>query len=359
MAMAERQTIIITGGGGLIGSALVKRFVLEYDVAVLEREEPHDLPAGAIFYDCDVTSAESVDTAIRGVADSTEAPIASVLHLAAYYDFSGEPSDLYEKVTVQGTRRVLEALKRAPMGVEQFVFSSTMLVHKPRGKGRPISEDDPLEARWDYPQSKIDTERVIREDHDGIPAVLLRIAGVYTDDCNSIPIAHQIQRIRERRLTGRVFPGDITHGQAFVHLDDLVDAFARTVARRGTLPSEVPILIGEPETYSYDQLQRRIAELVHGDDDWTTQEIPKAIAKTGAWVQDHIPGVEEPFIKPWMIDVADDEYDLDISRAENLLGWRPRHRLIDTLPAMVESLQRDPAGWYERNRLETPAGVGG
>jgi nucleoside-diphosphate-sugar epimerase len=31
--------------------------------------------------------------------------------------------------------------------------------------------------------------------------------------------------------------------------------------------------------------------------------------------------------------MASDHYDLDISRAEKLLGWRPKHRLKDDVPA--------------------------
>jgi hypothetical protein len=54
-----------------------------------------------------------------------------------------------------------------------------------------------------------------------------------------------------------------------------------------------------------------------GDLDWETTEIPKVVAKAGAWVQDQIPGVEEPFIKPWMIDLADDRYVLDITRTRS------------------------------------------
>ena len=53
--------------------------------------------------------------------------IASVIHLAAYYDLSGEPSPLYEQIIVGGTERLLEQLRQ--FQVEQFVFSSTMLVH--------------------------------------------------------------------------------------------------------------------------------------------------------------------------------------------------------------------------------------
>jgi nucleoside-diphosphate-sugar epimerase len=69
-------------------------------------------------------------------------------------------------------------------------------------------------------------------------------------------------------------------------------------------------------------------------------------------VQDQIPGVEEPFIKPWMIDLADDHYALDITRARTLLGWSPRRSLRETLPKMVAALKADPAGFYRRNKLE-------
>jgi len=170
----------------------------------------------------DLTSEASVHEALSRVQKQCSGTIASVIHLAAYYDFSGEPSDLYEQITVRGTERLLRALHA--FAVEQFVFSSTLLVHRPTEPGQPIREDSPLEGKWDYPQSKIDTEQLMRAQHGALPIVLLRIAGVYTDTCDSIPIAHQIQRIYEKRLTGYVYPGDTSCGQAFVHLDDLVAA---------------------------------------------------------------------------------------------------------------------------------------
>ena len=82
---------------------------------------------------------------------------------------------------------------------------------------------------------------------------------------------------------------------------------------------------------------------------------PKVLAKAGAWVQDKLPLGEEPFIKPWMIDLADDHYELDITRARQLLGWEPRHRLRDTLPKMVEALKRDPVKFYNDHELELPS----
>ena len=59
----------------------------------------------------------------------------------------------------------------------------------------------------------------------------------------------------------------------------------------------------------------------------------------------------DPFIKPWMIDLSDDHYALDISRARTLLGWEPRHSLRNTLPTMLNDLKSDPAGWYQENDL--------
>jgi nucleoside-diphosphate-sugar epimerase len=253
-------------------------------------------------------------------------------------------------VTVRGTERLLRSLKATKL--EQFIFSSTMLVHAPCAPGERINESSPVDPKWDYPRSKVQTEELIRAQRGDIPAVLLRIAGVYTDRGESIPLANQIQRIYERRLTSRVFPGDTSTGQAFVHLDDVVEALRATVARRKQLPPEAVILIGEAETLSYDELQRTLAAHIHGERDWDTTQIPKAVAKAGAWVQDQIPGVEEPFIKPWMIDLADDHYALDISRARELLDWSPRHSLRETLPKMVTALKTDPEGFYRINKLE-------
>ena len=136
----------------------------------------------------------------------------------------------------------------------------------------------------------------------------------------------RFRRIYERRLTGRVYPGDVSRGQAFVHLDDTLKPSGSLWKSVDELPPDTTLLIGEPETLSYDELQRAFAWLIHGEE-WETHQIPKSIAKTGAWMLDNVPLVEEPFIKPWMVDLADDHYALDIGRARATLGWEPKHSL--------------------------------
>lgn len=62
---------------------------------------------------------------LRTIWEHHGAHVASVIHLAAYYDFFGEPSTKYDEITVRGTGRLLHGLRDQEFHVEQFVFSST------------------------------------------------------------------------------------------------------------------------------------------------------------------------------------------------------------------------------------------
>jgi nucleoside-diphosphate-sugar epimerase len=112
-------------------------------------------------------------------------------------------------------------------------------------------------------------------------------------------------------------------------------------------------LIAEPDVMSYEELQEQIGELIHGTE-WPTIRIPKVLAKAGAWAQENILG-QKTFIKPWMVDLADQNYPVEIERARRRLGWEPKHRLRDTLSKMVGSLKEDPRRWYEVNKLSPPS----
>ena len=356
---SDSGIIIVTGSNGRIGDAVMRRFAGRFaDVVGFDRKAPKPPPPGCVYVPVEITSDESVRAGLRVIRDHHGAHVASVIHLAAYYDFFGRPSSKYEEITVQGTGRLLRGLRELGFRVEQFVFSSTMLVHRPGEPGEFITEDWPLEPTWAYPESKVRTEALIRAERGDIPVVLLRISGVYDDQGHSIPLVNQIKRIYERDLTSRLYSGSTAHGQAFMHMDDLVGAIERVVMRRAELETELVLLLGEPEVLSYDELQHTIARLVRGASKETV-EIPGAlapVAKAGAWVLDHLPG-QEGFIKPWMIDRANDHYALDITRARTLLGWEPKRSLRETLPKMIEALQADPLGWYRENELEPPASL--
>lgn len=353
--MASKELIVISGSSGRISNALIRRLAERYEIVGLDDGKPPYPPPPAHTVQIDLESDASVQQALDQVRAGYGQYIAAFVHLAAHYSFDGEPSPKYQTVNVLGTQRLLRGLQS--FQVEQFIYSSSMLVHAPQPPGELINEDSPLQPKWDYPQSKLAAEETIRRDHGQIPFTILRIAGVYDDLCHLQALAEQIARIYERKLISHVFPGDGTHGQASIHMDDLVAAMTALINKRYELPSQQTLLLGEPETASYADLQREIAMLIHGEE-WDTHEIPKVIAKTGAWLEQvALPKKDEPFIKPWMIELADDHFELDIRRARAALGWEPRHRLMATLPAMIHALKADPQAWYKANNLEIPSSL--
>ena len=134
-------------------------------------------PSDVEFICTDLTSDESVNHTVDRVRRLFGETVASVVHLAAYYDFAGGDSPLYEEITVKGTKRLVDAL--ADLDVEQFVFSSTMLVHEPAGLGETIDEDDPIAGSWPYPASKVATGARSRSTMTvSRSQVIVRIAGV-------------------------------------------------------------------------------------------------------------------------------------------------------------------------------------
>jgi nucleoside-diphosphate-sugar epimerase len=351
MKDAGQPVILVTGSEGLIGDAILAREFVDYDVASFDIAAPHKRPEAQDFIDCDLTSDESVKRALDTLRERHGHKLASVVHLAAHYDFSGRPSPLYRTLTVEGTRRLLRGLQSFEVG--QFVFSSTHIVMRPSESGELITESSPVGAEWDYPKSKLAAEQVIREERGAIPAMILRIGGVYNEDGHTVPIAQQIARIYEKRFESYFFPGDPSAGQAFVHLDDLVDLVYKVIENRARLKSYEVLLVAEPDMVSYDDLQDLIGQELHGEG-WPTIRIPKIIAKAGAWTLEKLSQDDENFIKPWMIDHADDRYPVSVDRAEQLLGWKPKHRLRHTIPAMVQRLRENPERWYEENGIPIP-----
>jgi nucleoside-diphosphate-sugar epimerase/uncharacterized membrane protein len=353
----NKPLVVITGAAGSIGQTLATMLSRKYRIVGL------DLSAEGVKFPCiefDITEPKSVDEALAKLRAEHGGAIASVVHLAAYFDFSGKESPLYEKVNEQGTRNLLHALKN--FEVSQFVYSSTMLVHEPVRPGELITEDSTIAPKWAYPKSKARTEQVIRDNAGDIPYVLLRLAGLYDEWTAAPTLSHQIARIYQWTPKSRLFAGNLDAGQAMIHREDTMALFRSVVDRREALPKRCEILAGEDHVMSYGALQQEIGELVHGVKRWRTHKVPAQLARLGAWIEEKSEPVmpddfdygEKPFIRPFMIDMASDHYALDTTRARELLGWKAERRIEDELPATVERLKSDPLRWYRENAITPP-----
>lgn len=347
MEALDKPVIVVTGSSGYLGGAVIKRLFVKYRVVGLDRYSPPHPPHQAECICFDITDHGSVDKALERLKMAYGDKIAACIHLAAFFDLSGEDNPAYDAVTVEGTKRLLNGLQ--DFELEQFVFASTMLVHAPTTPAQPIDESAPLDPKFPYRASKVRTEAMLREEKRDEKLVFLRPAGIYDDEGHSTFLAHQIARIHEKRFSGKVYPGDLSRGQAFLHLDDLLDAIERVVDRRADLPEVFPVLLGESDPIPFGELQRLIGRELHGED-WVTWNIPSRIAKIGAWTENRIFG-EDAFIRAWMVDISSDHYELDLSEAKKQLDWEPRHSLREDMPRILQGLKDDPYGWYSENGL--------
>src|SRR5690625_7781397 len=76
-------------------------------------------------------------------------------------------------------------------------------------------------------------------------------------------------------MKSHVYAGTTGVGQECIHKDDMIDAFRRTIDRRGKLPEKNEILVGEGHCDTYEALQNRLGELIHGEQEWATLSVPK------------------------------------------------------------------------------------
>ncbi|HAA91907.1 MAG TPA: DNA polymerase III subunit epsilon, partial [Rhodospirillaceae bacterium] len=125
-----RSVVLITGASGYIGRALVDRLSDQYRIIGLDRSVAKDVPGLEASYAIDLADEASVVDALTNVRAAHSNTIAACIHLAAYFDITGEPNPLYTNVNVEGSRRLITALQ--DFDVEQFIYASSMLVHEPK-----------------------------------------------------------------------------------------------------------------------------------------------------------------------------------------------------------------------------------
>lgn len=109
--MSQQDVVLITGSSGFIGSALIGKLAGRYRLVGLDRAVSRQPPPAAECVCIDLTSTKALKSALERIRLAYGNRIASVVHLAGYFDLSGEPSPLYEQITVRGTERLLQALQ--------------------------------------------------------------------------------------------------------------------------------------------------------------------------------------------------------------------------------------------------------
>lgn len=174
-----RETVLITGGTGFVGQALIRRLLHDgrHHVRASVRSDSPDLPDGA---EVVRTGAIDADTdwheALEGVS--------IVVHTAAFTHAGTHlPADAkraLRAVNVDGTSNL--ANQAAASGVRRFVFLSSIKVHGEHSTyGRPFTADEPPYPESPYGVSKWEAERALIDNarQTGMEWVVVRPPLVY------------------------------------------------------------------------------------------------------------------------------------------------------------------------------------
>jgi UDP-glucose 4-epimerase len=161
------MTILVTGGTGLVGSRLLRRFAdAGVDCRALVRPGK-EVPAGAKPVEGDLLDANSLKQAVEGVS--------AIVHLAAVFRTQNE-DDIW-RANLDGTKNLIAAAK-AYAQQARFVMASTGLVYD-ADASHPGLEDDTTDPKLAYPASKIAAENELR--NSGLNWSILRLGFVYGD----------------------------------------------------------------------------------------------------------------------------------------------------------------------------------
>ena len=234
------STVLVTGASGFIGRRLCA--ALQHDgvhVRALVRNGSGDGP----WQEC-----VRLDIAREALPASVCQGVDAVLHFAGKAHAVAEtPADVsdYQRVNVDGTRRVLDAAARA--GVRRVVLASSV---KAMGEG-----DGGRSRLTPYGQSKLDAEALMLGGAVPEP-VVLRLSLVYGPG-----VGGNLDAMLRAVASGRFPPPPrVANRRAMVHVDDVVRV-AKAAALQ-TYRDAGPLVIGDGVPYAtsdiYDAMQRAL-----------------------------------------------------------------------------------------------------
>jgi len=227
--MISGSRILLTGGGGFIGTSLARRLLESNDVVVFDNGHRDAMKGSRLLghprlrvIQGDVLDAAALREAMKGCR--------MVVHLAAIagVDTVLKMPVTTMKVSLIGTYNALEAAI-AETGVLRFVDFSTSEVFGTYAY--KVSEGDVTtlgavgEARWTYAVSKLATEHLAHNYHVqyGLPAVSIRPFNIYGPGQVGEGAIHRFI-VRALRGEDLELHNDGSQIRAWCYIDDIVEA---------------------------------------------------------------------------------------------------------------------------------------
>ncbi|MDB6028549.1 MAG: Epimerase [Verrucomicrobiales bacterium] len=310
------MNFLVTGGAGFIGSHVCERLLKDghavwalddlnpfYDVALKQRNirDIQKLAKPFTFVQGDITDAPAVNELFGSVKFD------QIIHLAARAGVRpslAEPA-LYQRVNVEGTVNILEAARLT--GVKKLTIASSSSVYGVNSK-IPFSESDPIfSAISPYAASKLACEALGHVYHHvyKMDVAMLRFFTVYGPRQRPDLAIHKFAHLIS---TGKPIPvfGDGSTKRDYTFVEDILEGILGCTRRE--LGFEV-FNLGESQTIELSYL---------------ITLIEKALGKKA--IIDRQPS------QPGDVPIT----FADVSKARQMLGYRPRVKIEEGIPKFVE-----------------------
>ncbi len=343
--------MIITGAAGFLGRRLLCAFQTDYELFAVDRRPPGATGApegvGIHWYQADIAAPAALRDAFNAIRG--QQPIRILLHLAGYYDFTGEPHPEYTRSNVEGMRNVLDM---APMfELTRLVFSSSVAACAFPPPGETVNEDTPPHGVEPYSRSKRAGEELLHAYRDRVPSNIVRLAAVFTDWCEYEPLTNFLDTWFSHRWDNRALGGRGDWAIPYIHIDDLAAFFQRVVASVDAL-APLEVAQGSPNgCTTHRQLYDAATQAFYGHAR-PPMMIPKPVARLGIRMREGLGRVtgKMPFERAWMGAYIDEQLTVDATRTHQKLGWSPRSELdiLARVPVMVQHWKTEPQEWARR-----------
>jgi len=348
------HTVVITGSSGYLGSALCADLGRDHHIVGIDRRPPSPALRQAVpraaWENLDISDAEAVSDAFQRIA-RTQGGINFVIHFAVYYHYGRGWRREYDLHNIQGTRNVIEAACRS--GAGRIIFAASIASLLPPPLGQTLTEDACDMADFPYCKSKAAGERLCAERHDELPAVVMRIGGVFSDWCELPPLYSLIRLWSRPGPIGRCIPGRGMTGFPYIHRDEVVRFVRRVIEKNDTLGRHEVLFASEDGCTCQADLFPPIRRLGGQNVSAGPIHVPLPLACLFLYLKLAANGLlfRETYEQPWMLTYADRPLRVDTSYTRDRLDWRPwdEYCILNRLPALMANFRSRRRHWLARN----------
>jgi nucleoside-diphosphate-sugar epimerase len=316
--------IVVLGGTGNIGTALVRTLADRHDVTAGARRP--ELPGSELSSLANVATRDFAREPLDELLEGADA----VVHLGWLFQPSHRPDETWRNNAV-GAARVFEACSRAR--VARLVVSSSIAAYSPALDDEPVSEDYPTHgaSAAAYCREKAYVERLLDRFELAEPDVrVCRIRPAFVFQRSSAS--------QQRRLfAGPLVPGRLVRPSLIpalpvprglrlqaVHSDDVADAISACIEAdaAGAFNLAAGDILGATE----------LAELFDARPIEVSPGIVRGILAS-TWTARIVPAPPDLFDALMRLPV------LSTARARHELGWSPRHSASGAVAEFLEGLR--------------------